>query len=133
MNYQHHQRIGARAEYRQLEGQRIKDSASLAAKFRQLKSLTVDLAYYNTEGLTKSSEIKYKVNLDNAKSVFRFDCLNKECVGGGFDLSELLAGAVAERRKALNGEMHCLGWRDKDSVKTLHCHNILRYKLNLAH
>ena len=46
----HQQRFGARAEYRQLEDQRVKDSASLAEKFRKLKSLTVDLAYYSSDG-----------------------------------------------------------------------------------
>lgn len=129
----YHQRIGARAEYRQQEGQRIKDSATLANKFHNLKSLTVDLTYYNPEGVTKSSQIKYVVNLDNAKSVFRFHCLNSECVGGDFDLSEELANAVAARRTNTTGEMCCQGWRSKTTIDTHHCHNILRYKLSLAY
>ena len=83
----HRQKTGARAEYRQQETQRIKDSASLADKFPRLKSLTVDLTYYDPKGVTRSSQIKYKVNLTNAKSVFRFDCLNNECIRGDFDLS----------------------------------------------
>ena len=41
-------------------------------------------------------------DLEHAKSVFRFDCLNQECVGGGFDLSDLLAQAVAKRSKVLS-------------------------------
>ena len=35
--YRH--KLGARAEYRDQEGQRVKDSPSLAEKFRRLKSL----------------------------------------------------------------------------------------------
>ena len=42
-NYMHHQKPGARAEYRLQESIRIQDSVSLAEKFQKLKSLTVNL------------------------------------------------------------------------------------------
>jgi hypothetical protein len=128
----HHQKTGARAIYRQQEGQRIQESITLADKFKKLKSLKVTLAFFGPEGLSKSSEIKYAVNLSNAKSVFRFNCQNNECIRGDFDLSEELAKAVAAKRKLITGEMCCQGWRDKTSIDTLPCHNILRYKLNLT-
>ena len=54
------QKLGARAEYRQQEGQRVRDSISLADRFRRLKSLTVNLTHYNPDGVTKGSEIKYE-------------------------------------------------------------------------
>ena len=126
-------REGPRFEYREQESQRVKDSPSLSNKFPQLKSLAVDLSYYNSQGVAKNSQIKYLPNLDKAKSVFRFDCLNKECICGDFDLSELLAQAVAKRRTTLIGEMRCQGWRNKDSIETVCCGNILRYKLSLAY
>jgi hypothetical protein len=129
----YHHQIGARAEYRLQEDQRIKDSASLSDKFRELKSLTVDLAYYNPEGVNKSSQIKYTVNLANAKSVFRFSCPNNECVRGDFDLSEEVARAVATRRSTAAGEMCCQGWRSKATIDTIPCHHILRYKLSLVY
>jgi len=129
----HHQRTGARAVYRQQEGQRIQESITLADKFQKLKSLTVTLTYFGPGGISKSSEIKYTVNLSNAKSVFRFNCQNNECIRGDFDLSEELAKAVAARRKLLTGELCCRGWRDKTTIDTLPCNNILRYKLNLAY
>ena len=130
MNYH---KIGARAEYRQQEGQRILNSTSLANKFQQLKSLTVDLTYYDPEGVTKGSEIKYTVNLDNAKSVFRFDCQNGECIRGDFDLSAELTKAVDAHHSIATGEMCCQGWRSKATIDTVPCHNILRYKLSLGY
>lgn len=126
-------KIGARAEFRQKEGQRILDSPSLAAKFPKLKTLKVDLAFYTPDGNTRSSQIKYVVNLDHAKSVFRFDCLNKECIRGDFDLTDVLAKAVAARRTSAIGEMRCHGWRNKDSIKSVYCRNVLRYKLSLGY
>jgi hypothetical protein len=127
------QRLGARSEYREQEGQRVKDSLSLADRFRQLKSLTVELNYLDAEGLTRNSQIKYSVNLANAKSVFRFSCPNHECIRGDFDLTSQLAAAVASKRTTVTGEMLCEGWRSKTTIDTVHCHNILRYTLTLAY
>jgi hypothetical protein len=126
-------RLGARAEYRQQEAQRVKESASLSDRFRRLKSLTVNLTYYSPDGVTKGSAIKYEVNLANAKSVFRFSCPNSECVQGDFDLSEELAKTVDAHRTTAAGEIACQGWLSKASIDKVHCHNILRYKLTMTY
>jgi hypothetical protein len=128
-----HQRIGPRAEYRQQENQRIQGSATLAETFKQLKSLTVDLAYHDAERGTRNAEIKYTVNLAHAKSVFRIDCQNSECVGGDFDLSQALAKAIAGREEEVTGEMCCQGWLSKAAIDRTHCHNTLRYQLTLEY
>jgi hypothetical protein len=122
-----------RAEYRQRENLRINASPNLAVKFRGLKSLTLDLAFYDAEGLHKTSEIKYTVNLANAKSVFSFSCPNNECVGGDFDLSEKLAEAVAAHLTTTSGELRCQGWQSKTTIESTHCHRVLRYKLSLGY
>jgi hypothetical protein len=127
------QRIGLRAEYRDQEGARVKASPSLADKFRKLKSLIVRLGYYNPKGLAPNSQLNYVVNLENAKSVFRFRCPNEECIRGDFDLTKELASAVAKKRTAVTGEMSCQGWQSKAAIDTVHCHNILRYELKLAY
>ncbi|HWX21070.1 MAG TPA: hypothetical protein VN578_14310 [Candidatus Binatia bacterium] len=119
-----------RREYRQQESQRVDDSATLADTFRDLKSLTVDLAYFSPGSFTRDSQIKYTVNLTNAKSRFRFSCPNEQCVGGDFDLSAALAKAVTAHQATLSGEVTCEGWRCQTAIGQLHCHRILRYKLS---
>jgi hypothetical protein len=128
-----HQRLDARAEYRQQENQRAQDSITLANKFRELKSLTVDLSWHTPGSVGNSSEIKYTVNLSRAKSVFRFDCPNAECVRGDFDLSDELEQAVATRQEIAAGETECQGWLSKTTIDRIHCHHILRYKLSLGY
>ena len=128
-----HQRHSPRAEYRQRENQRVNDSANLAEKFHDLKSLTVDLAHFAPVSLAKTSEIKYTVNLAHAKAVFRFNCTNDECVGGDFDLSAALAHAVAARHNTASGEVVCQGWRSKPGLDRMPCNNILRYRLTLGY
>src|SRR5947207_15443377 len=126
-------RIGPRAEYRQQENLRIQSSASLADRFQKLKSLTVDLAFFNPAGVSKNSEMKYRVNLTHGKSIFRIDCNNSDCVGGDFDLSRELAEAVATGQTTVSREISCQGWLNKTTIDRVHCHHILRYKLNLEY
>ena len=126
-------REGPRFEYREQESQRVKDSLSLSNRFPQLKSLAVDLGFYNCKGVAKNSQIKYLPNLDKAKSVFRIDCPNNGCIGGDFDLTKELAKAIAEHRTTVTAEMSCQGWQSKTTIDTVHCHNILRYTLSLAY
>lgn len=129
----HQQRFGARAEYRQQEDQRVRESPSLQERFQKLKSLTVDLAFLNPAGGGKTCQLKYSVNLANARSVFRFACPNNECIRGDFELTNDLAAAVAAGRVTLSGEMVCQGWRSRTTIDTVRCGNILRYKLSLGY
>ena len=127
------QKFSARAEYRQQESQRAKESVSLSEKYRDLKSLTVELAYFSAEGVSRNSQIKYTVNPDHARSVFRFDCANGECIRGDFDLSETVAKSVAARQTTVAGEMCCQGWLSKTTIDEIHCREILRYKLSFEY
>jgi hypothetical protein len=119
-----------RKEYRQQESQRVEDSATLAQTFQDLKSLTLNLAYFRPGSFTRNSEVKYTVNLANAKSRFRFCCPNEQCVGGDYDLSNALAEAVAAHQTSISGELICQGWRCQTAIGQERCHHILRYKLS---
>lgn len=122
-----------RAEYRLREIERVNGSASLAEKFPKLKSLRVDLTYFEPDGLTQTGEMRYKVNVEHAKSVFSFVCQSGECLAGDFDLSEAVAAAVAKRRKLAEGEICCQGKRIRPKESERPCRNVLRYKLTLGY
>jgi hypothetical protein len=126
-------KLSPRAEYLQQEHQRVKESASLLERYKALKDLTVEIAYFDEEGLIRRGEMKYTVNLAHAKSLFRFSCPNNECVGGDFDLSTELANAIAGGHEDVSGELVCQGWRSKTTIGNLSCHNIMRYKLSIGY
>jgi hypothetical protein len=130
-NMQTTRKSNPRAEHRLRQSQRANDSVSLAERFPRLGSLTVNLAYFDAESLNKNSELKYKVNVEHAKSVFCFACPSGECVGGDFDLSEVLAKAVAGHRKVASGEMRCQGWHKRAKIERAPCQVLLRYSLIL--
>ena len=122
-----------RAEFRRHQIQRANDSVSLAEKFPELKSLRVDLQYFDSDGLTRTGELRYKVNVSFAKSVFSFVCPCSECIGGDFDLSSAVAEAVGKRRKVTEGKIRCEGWRTKPKEERTQCRNLMRYKLSLGY
>ena len=126
-------RFGARAEYREQERQRVKDSSTLAEAFKKLKSLTVEFEHYEPAVTTRNNRVKYEVNVQHAKSVFRFDCANPECIGGDFGLTDPIAEAVAGHKEVVHGEVVCKGWRSRTTVNTVHCNDIFRYKLTLGY
>jgi hypothetical protein len=122
--------VTPRAAFHQRQRRRIHDAATLAAKFPRLKSLTVDIEYYAPDNATRIGHIKYVLNVEHAKSLFCFECPKRECVRGDFDLSEVLAAAVAARRKSVAGEMRCRGWRNQGAIRKACCRTVLlRYRL----
>jgi hypothetical protein len=127
------QKFTPRADYRLQESIRTKESVSLAQRYSELKSLTVEFAHFNAQGVTRNNQVKYTVNPEHAKSVFRLDCPNHECVRGDFDLSEALAQAIARKETVVTNEMRCEGWLSKTTIDQVQCRNILRYKLLLGY
>jgi hypothetical protein len=124
---------GPREQFRDEEAQRVSDSPTLAVKFPQLKSLAAELQFSDSGKETFNSRIKYTLNPEASKSVFRFRCPNSECIRGDFDLSDALADAIAERRTQVTGEMNCPGWLSKTTIDTVHCRTVLRYRLTLTY
>lgn len=126
-------RTNPRTAHRVRQSELANNSLSVAEKFPALKSIKVNLEYFDADGVRKNGELIYKANLRHAKSVFGFDCRNAECVGGDFDLSDILAEAVANRRRTAEGELLCQGWRGKAAHRKAPCRTLLRYKLSLVY
>ena len=122
-----------RAAFRQRQKRRAQKAATLAAKFPRLKSLKVEVEYYAADKATRIGQINYVLNVEHASSLFYIECPNRECVRGDFDLSEVLAAAVAARQKSVAGEMRCRGWRNQDEIKKVYCRTELHYRLRLKY
>lgn len=122
-----------RAEYRLSQIQRANESVTLAEKFPKLKSLKVDLSYFEPDGLSRTGELRYTVNVEYAKSMFSFVCQSGECLRGDFDLSTAVAHAVGKRNKIVEGEIRCPGTRVRPKEGAQPCQNLLRYKLKLGY
>lgn len=122
-----------RNDYLKEENLRVEAAPLLVKTFPAVKSMTLDLGYHDLDRPNRSNQIKYTVNLNNAKSVFRIGCQNPECVRGDFDLSETLADAVKTKETTVSEELTCRGWKDAGAIGSVHCGRVLRYKMTLGY
>ena len=121
-----------RKQDRQETFERVEKSATVAVMYPGLKSLAVNLLYFDRGIVAWGHGLRYRANLETAKSMLHFNCPSSLCKDGGFDLTHNLSSAVAQHQKSIVGVMHCLGFRDQETSQTARCESILHYKINLT-
>ncbi len=55
------------------------------------------------------------------KAYFKFHCLNRECIDGGFDLAPVIDDMVQKRQDKDSTKVRCWGWQDKERINKFHC------------
>ena len=87
--------------------QRKLDAGFVQAQFPEVAGIVVNMIY-NQRGIQKS--LPRVVNFfPGSSALFRIDCLNKECIDGGFDLTQVITGMIRNRRAAAKGDLSCEG------------------------
>jgi len=81
------------------------DSGLLAQHFPEVEGVVVNMTY-KQKGIAKSLLRTVHFSPDSY-ALFRVDCLSKECTDGGFDLTKVITGMIAGRKKAAKGELDC--------------------------
>lgn len=122
-----------RAEHRHRARQRIENSAKLAEKYPHLTSFTASLEFGDAFSNVKRARIKYRANLEHAKSVLVFACPNPECIGGDFDLTGHLSDAIASGLKTVTRQVRCHGRCRTPAKGILPCRSTLHYTLNFEY
>jgi len=79
----------------------------VSAHFPEVKSIIINMMY-NQSGIAKSLPRTINFSPDSS-AFFRIDCLNKDCEGGGFDLSQVLSSMIRNRRESAKGQLSCEG------------------------
>ena len=79
----------------------------VSAHFPEVKSIVINMMY-NQSGIAKSLPRTVNFSPDSS-AFFMIDCLNKDCEGGGFDLSQVLSSMIRNRRESAKGQLSCEG------------------------
>ena len=83
------------------------EAGFMAAQFPEVASIAVNMTY-NQRGIAKS--LPRIVNFfPGSYALFKIDCLNKDCVGGGFDLTQIITAMITNHRKSAQGDLSCEG------------------------
>lgn len=104
MNYS----MNSRKHSARIERQQRKvDAGFMVAQFPEVASIVISMIY-NQRGILKS--LPRVVNFfPGSYALFKVDCLNKECIDGGFDLTYVITQMVRNRREASKGDLSCEG------------------------
>ena len=127
-------KVSPRVQYRLQQSERVNNSPNLAEKFPQLRKLQVNIDHLDSAGVGRDGGMKYRANLEHAKSIFYVNCIYQDCIGGDFDLSTVLASAIEHKHKIAEGELRCQGNRvHSNQKKAGPCQGILRFKFTLGY
>jgi hypothetical protein len=105
--------------------QRKLDAGFMDAQFPEVAGIVISMIY-NQKGIQKS--LPRVVNFfPGSCALFRIDCLNKECVDGGFDLTQVITGMIRSRREAAKGDLRCEGDSPSDN------HSAITYEVTIKY
>lgn len=111
----------ARAERLQ---QRV-DAGLVAEHFPKVASIVINMIY-NQIGLNKS--LLRTVNFfPDSPAFFRVDCVNRDCVDGGFDLTQVITSSIGHHRQSAKGKLSCEGTGPAAG------HSVIAYKIEIQY
>ena len=83
------------------------DAGFVDAQYPEVRGIVISMIY-NQRGIQKS--LPRVINFfPGSYALFRVDCLNKECIDGGFDLTQVITGMIRNRKEAAKGDLSCEG------------------------
>lgn len=83
------------------------DAGLVETIFPGVSSIVINIKY-SQKGL--GQPMPRTVNFfPDSYAFFRVECLNKECVDGGFDFTGIINGMIGNRRTVTKGELDCNG------------------------
>src|SRR5947208_11316747 len=116
--------------------QNIAPSPSLSERYPWLKSVVVDLEFFDASGVNLLSFMQYKPNLTQAISVFPFGGRSADESLSELEATRKVSEAIHARRSHVSGEWpHRRGVEGSGnfSVDPLSEVNLLRFKLTLGY
>ena len=86
--------------------QQRRDAGSVAAQFPEVASIVMNMTY-NQKGARAILRTFHFT--PNSYAFFIVNCLRKECVDGGFDLTQVINGMIRNHRVEAKGTICCEG------------------------
>ncbi len=86
--------------------QKRREAGSIATHFPEVASIDMNMTYNQTG--TKSILRTFHFT-PSSYALFTVNCLRKDCVDGGFDLTQVITAMIRNRRVDAKGTLSCKG------------------------
>ena len=101
------------------------DAGLVSAQFPQVAHIVVSMTY-NQKGIKQA--LSRTVNFfPSSYAFFRVDCLSKDCLDGGFDLTPVITGMIGHRKKVAKGDLCCEG------DNPVSAHSAINYEVSIRY
>ncbi len=105
--------------------QRKLDAGSVGTHYPEVASIVISMMY-TQRGVLKA--LPRNVHFSpSSYALFRIECLNKECVDGGFDLTQVITGMIRNRRGTAKGNLNCEGDGPSADHATIDYNVVIQY------
>lgn len=104
-NRQHH---SAKAE---LNRQNRLAAGLVSERFPKVDTIVINLTYYQ-KGVNPILMVRTINVSPSTYAYFNMDCMIRDCVGGGFDLTPIITRMVKDHKKSAKGKLVCEGKND---------------------
>ena len=98
----------------------------------QIEGITLKLNFNYDESLKEEFIKLYK---PSDKVFFRIECINKDCIYGGFNLSTEINHLISSKKTKFKGHQTCNGYQDYERylAKNYHCLCRLNYIIEIKY
>lgn len=105
-----------------------KKAGLVSERFPGVSTIVFHLTYYHRR--TGPVLMKRTLNFfSNTHALFRMDCLQEGCSGGGFDLTGVVKKMVKDRTSSGKGQLRCNG----KGTMNGHGHASIAYEVNIVY
>jgi hypothetical protein len=115
---------GVTAEQRRL---REDEAPRLRDQIPAVEELTILIEETTRDGVGATTH-KRRIVVDSAPALFEIACSDRDCIDGGFDITDQMMGALRSGKPIIEGEMTCSG-----TVADAPCSHTIQYTARAAY
>ena len=119
-------------EFEKERRERERISPRTSQLYPNVQEIRVELCFTPHDG-ARTVVDRSKVWKPDHDAFFEIQCLDRECICGGFDLTRVIEEAVKNRQSDVEGRLTCEGWQDSERYRKTRCMITLDYRVSLTY
>jgi hypothetical protein len=112
----------------ELNKQRRLETGLISECFPEVSFIVIQMTYY-LKGVTEASMVRTVNFWPSRHAYFNMDCMIKDCVNGGFDLTPVIKLMIKKHEKLGKGNLSCKGKINNHALK----HSSVDYKIAIQY
>jgi hypothetical protein len=118
---------------RELRDRHHRNAQLLEAEHPAVEEIRVDLEFTDPSGFRQPLRQPTRLFTSRERAFFEFECPDRECISGGFNLSSTVRDAVNSRLPDATGQVDCQGWLDRERIRKHRCFLRCKFQINITY